>query len=45
MWYNLNFLVADAVQSEMRLTLGEPYGSPLGPERREPQGHPGYIRW
>jgi hypothetical protein len=37
MWYDLPFLVDAAGQSELRLTLGEPYGMPLDPEPQEPQ--------
>jgi hypothetical protein len=37
-------LTAYAGQRELRLSLGEPHGWPLGPERRKPYGHSGYLR-
>jgi hypothetical protein len=37
-------LTADAGQRILRLSLGEPHGWSLGPERRKPHGHSGYLR-
>jgi hypothetical protein len=37
-------LTADAGHRELRLSLGEQHGWSLGPERRKPYGHSGYLR-